>query len=245
MAHGGRALPPSSVGIPPIVAISICASPGMAVGSTWNAHRAPSACQTVLHNPPERCRRHVLVTPVERVGIIVEDAPFLAVEMADIDGPTGPSLAFRTNLDEIVVLDAQHPLRFTLEPGGGLKPYLRVRGDLWARLTRALALDLADRLVERSDGVIGLPLGALFFPVQQATRPDMRDAAGRRVDLDHFVTRSQEILLAEPRDSVAGQAPHGDHVIAGLPVEPGFLEKARPAAVLYPSSSARMGSRFC
>jgi 8-oxo-dGTP pyrophosphatase MutT (NUDIX family) len=62
----------------------------------------------------------------------------------------------------------------------------------------------------------------------------MRDAAGRRVDLDHFVTRSQEILLAEPRDSVAGQAPHGDHVIAGLPVEPGFLEKARPAAVLYP-----------
>lgn len=166
MAHGGRALPPVERWNP-----TDCGDIDMRIArdGRWFYMGTPierpalvKLFSTILRNDGGR---HVLVTPVERVGIVVEDAPFLAVEMADIDGPTGPSLAFRTNLDEIVVVDAQHPLRFTLEPGGGLKPYLRVRGELWARLTRALALDLADRLIERPDGVIGLALGALFFPV--------------------------------------------------------------------------------
>ena len=52
---------------------------------------------TILRRDPER---YVLVTPVERVGIVVEDAPFLAVEMADVEGG---ALAFRTNLDEVIV----------------------------------------------------------------------------------------------------------------------------------------------
>jgi hypothetical protein len=166
MAHGGRALPPVERWNP-----ADCGDIDMRIArdGQWFYMGTPIArpalvklFSTILRND---AGRHVLVTPVERVGIIVEDAPFLAVEMADIQGPDGPSLAFRTNLDEIVIVDAAHPLRFTLEPGGGLKPYLLVRGDLWARLTRALALDLADRLVERSDGVIGLSLGTLFFPV--------------------------------------------------------------------------------
>lgn len=114
---------------------------------------------SVLRRDPER---YVLVTPVERVGIAVEDAPFLAVEMAPAETGAGPSLAFRTNLDEVIVAGEDHPMRFELEAGGGLKPYLHVRGDLWARLTRALALDLAERFEER-DGRFGIAAGGAFF----------------------------------------------------------------------------------
>ena len=44
---------------------------------------------TILRRDPDR---YVLVTPVEKVGIEVEDAPFLAVEMAVEEGPAGPAL---------------------------------------------------------------------------------------------------------------------------------------------------------
>lgn len=114
---------------------------------------------TILRKDPER---HVLVTPVERVGIEVEDAPFLAVEMEAVDGARGETLAFRTNLDEIVVAGADHPLRFELDGTGGLKPYVLVRGGLWARLTRSLALDLAARIEPAGDGA-GLRLDGEFF----------------------------------------------------------------------------------
>ncbi|WP_150286337.1 DUF1285 domain-containing protein [Rhabdaerophilum calidifontis] len=115
----------------------------------------------VLRKDPER---YVLVTPVERVGIMVEDAPFLAVEMAPVVTDAGESLAIRTNLDEIVIAGAEHPLRFMGEADGGFKPYIRVRGDLWARFTRALALDLAER-IEIREGRAGLSAGGVFFPL--------------------------------------------------------------------------------
>ncbi|HRE20060.1 MAG TPA: DUF1285 domain-containing protein, partial [Rhabdaerophilum sp.] len=111
--------------------------------------------------------QHVLVTPVERVGIEVEDAPFLAVEMEAMAGAQGETLAFRTNLDDLVVAGADHPLRFELDQAGGLKPYIRVRGDLWARLTRSLALDLAERIVEESGGRLGLRLDGEFHPLPE------------------------------------------------------------------------------
>lgn len=62
----------------------------------------------------------------------------------------------------------------------------------------------------------------------------MRDTMSRPVELPRFVSRARELLLPEPRDAHAGAMPYGDHVIAGLPMEPGMLEKAKPAAVLYP-----------
>jgi hypothetical protein len=87
--------------------------------------------------------RYFLVTPVEKVGIQVDDVPFLAVAL-EIEGE-GPerTLIFRTNVDDIVRCDPEHPLRFEPEAGtGGLRPYLLVRRELWARLTRTLFLDL-------------------------------------------------------------------------------------------------------
>jgi hypothetical protein len=87
--------------------------------------------------------RTYLVTPVEKIGIDVEDAPFLAVEMAVSGEGRDQTLTFRTNVDDIVTVDADHPLRFeTTEPDGGLKPYVLVRGRLEALATRAVYAEL-------------------------------------------------------------------------------------------------------
>ena len=87
--------------------------------------------------------KYFLVTPVEKVGLVVEDAPFLAVEMRAEHGPQGQILHFRSNVDDWVECDTQHVLRFVTEPGtGGLKPYLHIRRELWAKLTRPLFYDL-------------------------------------------------------------------------------------------------------
>jgi hypothetical protein len=127
---------------------------------------------TILRKDPDR---FVLVTPVERVGIIVEDVPFTAVEMA-VDGEgEARQIAFRTNVDDLVCVGADHPLRFVQDETGGVKPYIRVRGDLWARATRSLAFDLIalgeKRQVAEGES-FGVAAGGCFFPIATAADPD-------------------------------------------------------------------------
>ncbi|MEQ1713452.1 MAG: DUF1285 domain-containing protein, partial [Hyphomicrobium sp.] len=97
--------------------------------------------------------RHYLVTPAEKVDVAVADAPFLAVEMEVREVGAARQIVFRTNLDDIVVAGAGHPLCFVVEPAtGGLKPYLLVRGRLQALLTRTLVMDLVALAEADSDG---------------------------------------------------------------------------------------------
>jgi hypothetical protein len=116
--------------------------------------------------------KYFLVTPVEKVGIVVEDAPFLAVEMQTQDQTGDRVLRFRTNIDDWVECGPEHALRFDPEPGtGGLKPYLHVRHDLWAKLTRPLFYDLVALGEERDvDGrrMFGVASKSLFFPMAPA-----------------------------------------------------------------------------
>jgi hypothetical protein len=138
------------------------------MGSPINRPALVRLFSTVLRKDPER---YVLVTPVERVGIAVEDAPFLAVEMAVEGEGVGRQIAFRTNVDDLVQVGPERPLRFDLAPDGGVKPYVKVRGDLWARVTRALALDLIALGEEReADGgpMFGVSAGGAFFPIAPA-----------------------------------------------------------------------------
>ena len=116
---------------------------------------------SVLRKDPER---FVLVTPVERVGIEVADAPFMAVEMAVEGTGSGRTIAFRTNVDDLVSVDDDHPLRFESGPGGGLKPYVLVRGGLWAKVTRALTYDLLELTAEHGDRT-GVFVSGRFYPV--------------------------------------------------------------------------------
>lgn len=112
--------------------------------------------------------RTYLVTPAEKVDCHVADAPFLAVEMAVTGKGEAQALTFRTNVDDVVTVNRGHPLRFaTQEPGGGLKPYVLVRGRLEALVTRAVYADLVELAVER-DGCTGIWSGGVFWPLNSA-----------------------------------------------------------------------------
>ena len=116
--------------------------------------------------------RYVLVTPVEKVGIRVDDAPFLAVEMHIEENGNDSRLTFRTSVEDVVTVDQQHPLRFESGAAEGLKPYVRVRGDLWALVKRALFYDLVDlgATERRSDGEwFGVRSSGVFFPMCPAS----------------------------------------------------------------------------
>jgi uncharacterized protein len=115
-----------------------------------------------------------LITPVEKVGIRVIDAPFLAVEMAVTETDGGPLLTLRTNVGDLVEAGAEHPLRFEIEPvTGGLKPYVHVRGRLEALLSRPLMYDLAalgeDIAINGIDW-FAVRSGGEIFPIIESAR---------------------------------------------------------------------------
>jgi len=116
--------------------------------------------------------RYFLKTPVEKIGITVDDAPFTAVEMRAEGEGAARTLAFRTNVDEWVTAGPDHALRFEPEQEtGGLKPYLHVRRDLWALVTRALFYDLVELGEERDVGgarMFGIASDLEFFAMQPA-----------------------------------------------------------------------------
>ncbi len=123
---------------------------------------------TILRKDPER---YVLVTPVERVGIRVDDAPFLGVELQKTQESRGQVLRLRTNVEDWVEIDAAHPLRFEKGAADGLKPYVRVRDDLWALVKRALFYDLVAwgevRAVDGEDW-FGVASAGEFFAMARA-----------------------------------------------------------------------------
>ncbi|HSM19157.1 MAG TPA: DUF1285 domain-containing protein, partial [Hyphomicrobiales bacterium] len=90
-----------------------------------------------------------------------------------VDNP-GPEqvITFRTNVDDEVSVDAEHPLRFEPEEGtGGLKPYVRVRGRLEALITRAVFYDLValgeDETVD-GERHFGIRSAGEFYPMARA-----------------------------------------------------------------------------
>jgi hypothetical protein len=171
--EGGRGLPPVHLWNPPF-----CGDLDMRIATdgTWFYLKTPigrpamvKLFASVLKREGDR---YFLVTPVEKCGIQVDDAPFLAVEMRVEDGAAGRFLHFRTNVDDWVRCGHGHTLRFEPEPDtGGLKPYLHVRSDLWAKVTRALFYDLVALGEERGVGgqaMFGVASGDEFFVMAPA-----------------------------------------------------------------------------
>lgn len=118
-----------------------------------------------------------LVTPVEKVGIKVVDAPFLAVEMMVTKEGGKQQLTFRTNVGDVVAVGKDNPLRFEIHGANHeLKPYLLVRGRLEALVSRAVMYDLAS-LGEAID-IDGIAMfcvrsGDDVFPVMPMNELDM------------------------------------------------------------------------
>jgi hypothetical protein len=123
---------------------------------------------TVLRREPDG--GYVLVTPVEKLSIRVEDAPFRAVEVRSEDVGQDRRLAFRLATDELVVAGPNHPLRVEADADGTPRPYLHVRGriglGLEALVVRSVFYELADwALAEQAanGGTLGLWSGGAFF----------------------------------------------------------------------------------
>lgn len=175
---GGRGLPPVERWNPPF-----CGDIDMEIRAdgTWfylgtPIGRAPLVrlFSTVLRKDEDG--KVYLVTPVEKVGIRVVDAPFLAVEMNASGEGEGQKLTFRTNVGDVVEAGPDHPLRFVIEgENSELKPYLLVRGRLEALVSRAMMYELVGlgETIE-IDGVkmFAVRSGGTVFPVMPAAELD-------------------------------------------------------------------------
>jgi hypothetical protein len=138
---------------------------------------------TILRKDPDG---YVLVTPVEKVGIKVEDAPFLAVEMTVAPPRPEQVLRFLTNVGDVAEAGHGHPMRFEKAALGGIKPYIHVRGDLWALVTRALLLDLAELGEFREhEGVrcFGVVSAGCFFPMASAEEAELIECGNVKLSL--------------------------------------------------------------
>ncbi|MGE5477048.1 MAG: DUF1285 domain-containing protein, partial [Bacteroidales bacterium] len=114
----------------------------------WFYHGSPINRKEMVCLFASVLRRHQdgtywLVTPEEMGTIQVDDVPFLAVEMFSCGCGREKVVSFRTNMDELVTVDADHGLRIAICPESGEPlPYVHVRDGLEARLTRSVYYEL-------------------------------------------------------------------------------------------------------
>ncbi len=104
-----------------------------------------------------------LVTPVEKLRIVVEDAPFVAVRVDRV----GQALRFTTNVGDEVEAGPDHPIRVETGEDGAPRPYVHVRGGLEALVSRPVFYELVE-LAEERDGALGVVSNGLFFEIGRA-----------------------------------------------------------------------------
>lgn len=111
-----------------------------------------------------------LVTPVEKIRIRVEDAPFLAIRVDRHGEGREQTLLFTTNVGDVVAAGPAHPLRVA-EVEGEPRPYVLVRGRLEARVLRAPFYELVE-WAEPRDGKLGVWSGGAWFELGRERQPD-------------------------------------------------------------------------
>ena len=113
--------------------------------------------------------KYFLVTPVEKVGIIVDDAPFVAVDFEAKGSGDTQTLTFTTNVDDVVVAGPDHPIRVVRDPDSGEpSPYVLIRRNLEALIDRKSFYRLIDLCLHRDvSGTMwfGLWSDGTFFPI--------------------------------------------------------------------------------
>lgn len=109
--------------------------------------------------------KYFLVTPVEKVGITVDDAPFVAVDFNAVEG----GLEFVTNVDDRVLAGPDHPIRVNRDPETGEpSPYILVRRNLEALIDRKSfyrLVELGDNARHEGQDWFGVTSGGVFFPI--------------------------------------------------------------------------------
>jgi uncharacterized protein len=165
----GAKLPPVHLWNPPF-----CGDIDMRIASdgTWFYMNSPIGRKPLYTLFSRVLRRDgddfFLVTPVEKCGIKVDDAPFTAIRMTVTGEGRSQKIALETNCDDVVTVDSTHPLRFAEEKGtGGLKPYVLVRSNLEALVVRSLFYDLVAKGTTEGEW-FGIWSSSEFFPMQRA-----------------------------------------------------------------------------
>ena len=117
--------------------------------------------------------RHYLVTPVEKVGIRVEDAPFVAVDVER----EGGDLVFKTNVGDSIAAGRDNPIRVERDPATGEPaPYIHVRRGLEALIDRKSfyrLVEMGQHADHEGERWFGVSSGGMFFPIiPSADLPD-------------------------------------------------------------------------
>jgi hypothetical protein len=162
----GKGLPPVHLWTPPF-----CGDLDMRIArdGTWFYLGTPIGRPELVRLFSTILRRdgddYFLVTPVEKVGITVDDAPFIAVDF-EVDG-AGPeqSLRFETNVGDHANAGPEHPIRVERDPETGEPaPYVLIRANLEALIDRKSFYRLVE-IGDRVDGWFGLWSGGEFFRI--------------------------------------------------------------------------------
>jgi len=109
--------------------------------------------------------KYFLVTPVEKVGITVDDAPFVAVDFETSGANEHQSLTFETHVGDFVTASTENPIRVERDPKTGEpSPYIMVRAGLEALIDRKSFYRLVDIGAHENDW-FGLWSEGVFFPI--------------------------------------------------------------------------------
>ncbi len=135
-------------------------------GSPINRKKLVKLFSSILINENNK---YFLITPVEKVGIKVDDAPFIANDFEKITENNQSYLVFFTNIDETIVLSKKNPFRISIndktqEPS----PYIMVRKNIEAKIDRKSfyrLLDLAEYSLVKGQEWLGIYSDSTFFPI--------------------------------------------------------------------------------
>lgn len=172
-AGSGRGLPPVHLWNPPF-----CGDIDMRIArdGTWYYLGTPIGREPMVRLFSSILKRegdrYYLVTPVEKVGIRVDDAPMLAVDFDAEGAGRDQRLTFHTRTGDSALAGPDHPLRFDRAAGGEPSPYVLVRADLWALIDRKSfyrLVELGCHQPHQGASWFGLWSGGVFFPVLPST----------------------------------------------------------------------------
>jgi hypothetical protein len=113
--------------------------------------------------------KYFLVTPVEKVGIRVDDVPFVAVDFTAEGAGRAQAITFRTQVEDEVTAGPENPIRVERHPETGEpSPYVMVRRGLEARIDRKSfyrLIEIGDHAPHEGESWFGLWSGGMFFPL--------------------------------------------------------------------------------
>jgi hypothetical protein len=140
---------------------------------TWFYHGSPIGRKRLVKLFSTVVRREAdgqfyLVTPVEKGRIQVDDAPFVGVEMTISGAGRDQALHIRTNVDDVVTVNDEHPIQVVHDPvTGEPSPYVHVRDNLDALIARSIYYELAAMAEESEEvpGTYGVWSQGTFFSI--------------------------------------------------------------------------------